>query len=314
MARVSVIVPTYNRAEFLENALRSVLGQSFTDFELIVVDDGGSDHTAALVESLNAASVRYLRHDRRRGSAAARNTGLLDARGEFVAFLDDDDEWYPEKLLRQMEALEASPPEVGAVYTGAFSVERDSRRIVAQRVPTARGDLREALRGGNCLGGASSMLMRRSCFDRIGLFDERLASFEDYDLWIRAARLCLFECVRAPLVKFSVHPQRISADRKIVAEGLDVLVAKHGDSRPFRRRCSELYLRLGVSCCAARDVAAARRAFWRACQLNPAAAAPYAYLGFSLLGSDNLRRALHARASLLPRSARREIHGLAESV
>ena len=314
MAQVSVIIPTYNRAGFLRGAVQSVLDQSYKDVEIIVVDDGSTDETAAVVESFDQVAIRYLRHDRRCGSGAARNTGVLHAGGEYVAFLDDDDEWYPEKLMRQMEAMATSPAEVGAVYTGSFCVDPATRQIVAQRVPTARGDVHKALLGGNCVGGASSMLMRRGCFDRVGLFDERLASLEDHDLWLRTARLYQFESIRAPLVKCSVHPDRISANPESLGRGLEAMLKKYGGSRLFRRRCSAVYLALGVHCCEANQFSVGRRALLRACRLNPLALAPYAYLGFALLGGDGFRRARRAQTSLRPRLGRREIQGFAESV
>ena len=311
MPQVSVIIPTCNRPEFLRAALQSVARQSFQDFEIVVVDAGDNDNSRAVVESIETPSIRYLRHEGS-NSAAARNSGILHSKGEYVAFLDDDDEWYPEKLMNQMRALTMSGSEIGAVYTGSFRIDRRTQKIVAQRVPTARGDLRAELLNGNCIGGVSSVLMRRECFDRIGRFDERLSSFEDYDLWLRMSRIYHFECLRAPLVKSFVHPDRISSSPDLVARGLELMLRKHGGSRPFRRTCSDLYLRLGLDCCETKRVSAGRKAFLKAWRLNPTTLSPYAYLGVALAGGS-FQTALRIRATLLSRVTR-EIHGFAESM
>ena len=139
MPLVSVIIPTRNRARFLAGAVKSVLEQSYNDFEIIVVDDCSSDDTTALMESFRGSGIRYFRHDRRLGGASARNTGIHQSTGEYIAFLDDDDEWYPEKLGRQMSTILASPPDVGGVYTGYFIVDRNDGQMCGRSVRCSGG-------------------------------------------------------------------------------------------------------------------------------------------------------------------------------
>src|SRR5258705_10332336 len=110
MPKVSVIIPTYNRAECLRSAITNVLNQTFQDFEIVVVDDSSQDHTREVVNSLDDKRIKYIRHERNKGVAAARNTGVSNAKGDYIAFLDDDDEWFPEKLKKQCAVLEASSP------------------------------------------------------------------------------------------------------------------------------------------------------------------------------------------------------------
>ena len=315
MAQVSVIIPTYNRAGFLGGAVKSVLAQSFTDLEILVVDDCGSDDAAAVVESFGRAEVRYLRHDRRRGCAAARNTGILESSGEYIAFLDDDDEWYPEKLARQMSAMLASPAELGGIYTGYFIVNREDGQIRGQMVPTECGDIYATLLAGNCVGGSSCMLLRRSCFDDIGLFDERLSSFEDHDLWLRAARKYRFDCIREPLLRYFVHGDRVWTNAEALTQGLDLMLRKYGYAAAFRKKCGTYYLALGVQHCEANRFNAGRKALMRAARLNPLAMQSYGYLALAMLGGGNFRRARQAQARLcLARGQRSEVGiGIAEN-
>ena len=307
MALVSVIIPTYNRANFLGGAIKSVLDQSFKNLEIIVVDDCSSDNNRALIETLGRAEIRYLRHARQLGGAAARNTGIHHSRGEYVAFLDDDDEWYPEKLSRQMHALLSSPPDVGGIYTGYFIVNRSDGQIRGQIVPTEHGELYEVLLGGNCIGSASSMLLRRSCFDAVGIFDERLRSFQDYDLWLRIARKYRFDCIRQPLLKYFVHGDQIGSNSQALTQGLELMLKKYGDVPAFRKKCGAYYLDLGVQYCEADRFDAGRRALVRAARLNPRAAEPYIYLILAMLGRAGFRRARQARARFMPRGHSREL-------
>ena len=313
MSLVSVIIPTYNRARFLGAAIKSVLAQSFKDLEIIVVDDCSSEDTEAVIKRFPDAALRYLRHAERRGGAAARNTGITESSGEFVAFLDDDDEWYPEKLARQMEILQAAPAEVGGVYTGYFIVDRATSQIRGQIVPTDRGDLSEKLLAGNCVGSTSSMLMRRSCFEKSGLFDERLTSFQDYDLWIRAARKYHFECIREPMLKYFVHADKIWTNSNALIRGLELMLSKYGHAPAFRRKCATYYLSLGVHYCEAKQFDSGRKALLRSARLNPLAVEPYVYFGLALVGGESFRRAREAKARFMPRAKGEFRGGIAEN-
>src|SRR5688572_2235335 len=145
MPNVSVIIPTHNRAESVFNAVTSVIKQTLEDIEIIVVDDASNDNTAEALARLRDKRIRFIRHEMNKGGAAARNTGILNCKSDYIAFLDDDDEWLPEKLAKQMAVLLASPPEVGCVYTGYFDVERSTKRVIGQQIHTKRGNLSREL-------------------------------------------------------------------------------------------------------------------------------------------------------------------------
>src|SRR5262245_48882666 len=153
MPKISVIIPTHDRAHFLPGAIFSVLNQTFQDFEIIVVDDASNDNTSEVVAAFNDERIRLLRHETNKGGSAARNTGILNAQCDYIAFLDDDDEWLPDKLAKQVNILFASPPEVGCVFTGYVMMDRTSGRVIDHWLPTKRGDLSKDLLMNNCVAG-----------------------------------------------------------------------------------------------------------------------------------------------------------------
>ncbi len=185
--RVSVIVPTFNRARLLPRSIRSVLNQTFEDFELLVIDDGSTDDTADVLASMSDPRLRHLRQPDNAGVAHARNRGLREARGRFIAFLDSDDAWHAPKLQRQIDHFETLDDDVGLAISGFETVKSDGRVDVWQ--PTQRGDLYNDLLVDNVLSGASStLMMRRSAIASAGFFDPSLPAAEDWEYWIRIAR------------------------------------------------------------------------------------------------------------------------------
>ena len=200
---VSVVVPAYNREGTLPRTLDSVLAQTFEDFEVLVVDDGSADGTAAVAEAYAGRDdrVRLLRQPKNAGVSAARNRGLREARGEFVAFLDSDDEWLPEKLARQVERFRQVPDDVGVVYCGVETVREGG--AVWTFVPEHRGDVYGRLLVRNALhAGASCVVVRRSVVESAGFFDEGIPAIEDYEYWLRIARHHPFDFVEDPLVRY----------------------------------------------------------------------------------------------------------------
>jgi glycosyltransferase involved in cell wall biosynthesis len=182
MAEVSVIIPTFNRALKVARAVTSVLYQNFTDYEIIVVDDGSSDETA---ETLGRFCYRVTRltHAKNRGVSAARNTGIKASRSPFIAFLDSDDYWLPNKLKDQMAFFE-SHPEAVACQTQELWI-RNGRRVNPRNKHLKAGGVIFEASLRLCLVSPSSVMVRRFLFDEVGLFDETFPVCEDYDLWLR---------------------------------------------------------------------------------------------------------------------------------
>lgn len=199
---VSIIIPTFNRAHYIGDAIKSILAQTYSSWELLVVDNGSTDNTEAVVKGYAERDprVRYLREDRK-GVSRARNTALAEARGSFIAFLDDDDLFLPEKLKVQTEFLKARP-EIDFVYGQIEIINAKGELLwVDPRKPVLTfSDLFEesGIR-------IQSVMCRKSCFDSLGGFDETLTMGEDYDLWLRIAAKHRFEYLAVPFVKMRFH-------------------------------------------------------------------------------------------------------------
>jgi len=210
---VSVILPTYNRSLMLARAIDSVLGQTCADFELIVVDDGSTDSTAAIRDLYTQEPrIRWLRQPHR-GCSAARNAGICAASGRYLAFQDSDDEWLPVKLAVTVNVLAHAALDVGVVYSDMWRVEVD-RRIYFPAPDIRRGLLIDAETGDYqaYLLGIQSALLRRQDLEVVGGFDERLPRFTDLDLFIRLSDVCNFVHAREPLVHYYAG-EGVSTDR-----------------------------------------------------------------------------------------------------
>lgn len=225
---VSVVIPTYNRANLLKRAIKSVLNQEFKDFELIIVDDASSDNTFEVVESIEDGRIRYLRLKENSGGPVARNIGIKKARGEFIALLDDDDEWLPKRLDVQIKKFENLDKKVGVVYGGFYYVSQQDGRILGKRLPKYRGDIYGRLLRENFIG-SPTLLIRRTCFKKAGLFDPKLTSSQDWDMWLRIAKHYKFDYVNEIVAKYYVHGKQISFNMKKYIPGREMFIKKHKD-------------------------------------------------------------------------------------
>lgn len=221
--RVSVVLCTYDRAGLLARAVDSVLCQSFTELELIVVDDGSSDGTSELLAGFTDPRLRTLRLEKNVGQAAARNAGIRLAQAPLLAFQDSDDEWVPEKLEWQVPALEASGPETCLVYCDMVHVGRDGTASFPGAPRIERGRLVDAELGFyQVFGlGIQSVIVRRSCLDRVGGFDERFRCFDDLELFLRLSAVFDFTYLAEPLVRYH-DTDGVSNDRhaELIARGV----------------------------------------------------------------------------------------------
>jgi len=227
---VSVIIPTYNRADLLSRAVKSVLSQSYRDLECIIVDDASTDNTEDIVRELDDERMVYIRHERTRGNAATRNTGIQHASGVYIALLDSDDEWLPGKLAKQVALMEASPELVGVVHCMHYARYANPNRQVEIKGPASFvGDVYPQLLRGQCPSIMSSVLIKRECFDTCGILDEHLPSFVDYDLWLRVSQKYHFACVPEFLTIVYQHEgSRQSKDMTPRKAGLERILSKWG--------------------------------------------------------------------------------------
>jgi len=207
--RVSVIIPTYNRAADLSRALDSVFAQTFPIAEIVVVDDGSTDNTREVVAGFGSR-VTYVRQNNS-GAAAARNRAIRIATGEWLAFLDSDDWWMPEKIRLQVEALHRNPEAILA-YTSAWIISPDGAREMCQAVEPSR--LWPTLRHSNLITSCSSVMVRREAVIAAGGFDESLSLSDDWDMWIRLAQKYRFAVVPEPVLAYTITPNSLSQDPK----------------------------------------------------------------------------------------------------
>ncbi len=224
---VSVIISTYNREHMVARAIKSVLGQTYRDFELIVVNDASTDHTDEVLNSFNDKRIRYVRFGENRGGPAARNTGIKMSRGNYISFLDDDDEWLPAKLEKQVEKIEHAPGEVGLIYSGSEVIEDGSNTVQRRYHPEQRGDVRIRLLLGPMVGSVSNVLVRKECFIKAGLFDESLKSCQDWDMWKRISDHYEFDFTPEILSRIHLHGDQISSDLGSLIPGRTRMVEKH---------------------------------------------------------------------------------------
>jgi glycosyltransferase involved in cell wall biosynthesis len=212
MPIVSVIIPAHNRRAFLEEALSSVLAQTYQDIEAIVVDDGSNDGTAEFLEDLGDERVKFIRTEHL-GPASARNAAAGIAQGKFLAFCDSDDIWSSDKLEKQLPLFECDPRPV-LVFSNAaiFDSGRKSDETVFDNQKPLAGSAFDALTLDNFIP-TSSVILAKEVFDQTGGFEDRFCPAEDYRLWLRSAKIGTIDYLEEPLVKYRRHPGQLGNDR-----------------------------------------------------------------------------------------------------
>ncbi len=203
----SVIIPTHNRAHTISRAIESVIKQSLPPAEIIIVDDGSTDGTAELVQN-SFPNCRYL-HQQNRGVSSARNSGIAVASGKWLAFLDSDDEWMPDKLAAQSAILEANP-DLYLCHTEEIWV-RNGKRVNQMKKHAKRGGWIFQHCLPLCAISPSSVIIHHSLFEAVGLFDETLPACEDYDLWLRICAFYPTLYIKTPqIIKHGGHEDQLS--------------------------------------------------------------------------------------------------------
>ncbi|HEX3151784.1 MAG TPA: glycosyltransferase [Gemmataceae bacterium] len=271
---VTAIIPTFNSAHFLPNAVDSVLAQSVSDVEVLVVDDGSTDGTPDVLSGYGS-KVRGFRQENT-GVAVARNRGLAEARGRYVAFLDADDTWEPQKLERQLAALAGSS--CRASYTAYTAVTAALAPVEVRRFPP-RGPVRERLLcAGNVIGTPSTVLAERDLFAEVGGFDPALSQCADWDMWVRLSSRTDFLYVDEPLVRYRVHDGNMSRNLLLLEADSERVLAKAFAAPDMpaglraRRRAALAYnaMVLAGSYLHAANYRAAARCLVRSLMLDPA--------------------------------------------
>ena len=212
MVVISVITPTYNRARVLPAAVASVLSQTFGDFELIIVDDGSEDNTPDVLKPFFAdRRVRYV-YQENQGQSHARNLALKQATGDFIAFLDSDDVWAPDKLEKQLAVFRANS-EVDIVHGDEAIINEQGSVVSLQNMRRYSGRITRYLLADNSVS-ITTALVRRRCFDEMGGFDTSVGVADDYELWLRfSARYC-YQYEPGIVASYRVMADQISSDKR----------------------------------------------------------------------------------------------------
>jgi glycosyltransferase involved in cell wall biosynthesis len=274
MPTVTVIIPAYNQSRYLGEAVQSVLAQTYGDFEIVVVDDGSTDDTRSVAAGFTDPRVRYI-YQQNRGLSAARNTGIRHARGALLTFLDSDDLFLPEKLGLLVAALDENP-HVGFVAGQAVLIDEVSRpvgEVFDRGLPADRSELLL----GNPLH-VGSVLLRREWQERVGLFDETLRSYEDWDMWLRLVRAgCQMQWVDRPVSLYRFHRAQMTRIGTQMTTATFAVLDKTYSSpdlpESWRARKEEAYsrafLRAAAQAYTARDFARAQGYMREAVARNP---------------------------------------------
>lgn len=292
---VSVIVPSYNRADFLPRAIKSILSQTFRDFEVIVVDDCSTDNTQEVARSFNDERIRYIKHDRNKGAGAARNTGIKDAKAPYVAFLDSDDEWLPEKLEEQINRIRTLPDEIGVVYCDRTVIVEKTGRIIKTSIPKAKGNAHAVILR-YCALASCSTLIRKNCFEKVGFFDETLPCLEDWEMWMRVSKHYEFDLIPKVLAKSYIHGDQLTTELKGKIQARETILRKHyNDLAEHSSILADHLNRLGILHSAAGNLETARGYFMESIRKRPLQRLAYLHLVPLLLAPQTYRNILNKR-------------------
>jgi len=223
---VSVVVPTRDRCRFLYRALMSALAQTGVQFEVLVVDDASTDATSEMVSRVADPRVRYVKRTVSEGVSAARNTGISEAKGRWIAFLDDDDVWSPDKLVRQVGVMETNG--TAWSYAGDVAVDDELNILGGGPPPSPDEVVRLLERHDSVPAGASNVVVAAEALAAAGPFDTALTNSEDWDMWIRLARAGRLDSVSRPLVAITYHDGNASRDMDAMLRQLDVVARRYG--------------------------------------------------------------------------------------
>ncbi|WP_256474709.1 glycosyltransferase family 2 protein [Haloplanus halophilus] len=288
---VSVIIPTYNRNDRLCRSVLSVLEQTYDPIEIIIVDDHSDRPATDVIGDIIAENkiLQTIRHESNQGANAARNTGIQAASGDYIAFLDDDDEWHPEKIDRQISVINSESNKVSIVYSG-IRINRDER--TSYKSATAEGDLTKQLLKKNVVGTFSTILIRSKIVDQAGNLDERFPSWQDKEWYVRLSQHGEFKPINEPLVTRHMEgSDHLSDDLEQLSKKTQPLFVEKYESlarsfgwryyRQWRSMCAQnvagYALRLGHE-------PVARRYLIESIKWHPLRYRPYCLLGKSIIG------------------------------
>jgi glycosyltransferase involved in cell wall biosynthesis len=274
---VSVIIPTYKRAHILPRAIKSVLNQTYSNLELIIIDDGSRDNTSAVVSDVKDKRIRYIESSENKGLSSARNTGLRASQGEFVAFLDDDDEWIPDKLQSSLDVFRKNQgSNIGLVYTNGYLVKKSKKNIFFKDSRQSSTVYTDTQRQKNIFPTSISSpllqfcMLPKSVVLKTGFFDECIRNWEDVDFFVRVASVFDVYFLNIPLAIIHEQDQHLGMVNADVMKSREYFFGKHRDKISkdrnnlyrFNQKMARDWLMLG-------DKRLARNYFLKALKIKP---------------------------------------------
>lgn len=256
---VSAVITTYRRSpEVVLRAIKSVLSQTYTNIEVIVVDDSSDEYKERnevenAVKSIYDGRVTYIKHNSSKGACAARNTGLKHANGEYIGFLDDDDEWMPQKVESMLRVFNHADSNLALVYCKYLYVNDDTNEECVpneQFIGFKKGRVFDSLIIDNYIGSTSFPIIRTTCLKEIGGFDEEMLSCQDYDVWLRLAKQYMVDFIDEPLVRFHIHSnesigknpvKRIRGQERLCHKNIDYLQTHNEAYFAWIKRLAPMY-------------------------------------------------------------------------
>jgi glycosyltransferase involved in cell wall biosynthesis len=220
---ISIIIPTYNRPELLRKAIKSVLNQTYKNYEIIIVDDSSLKDNEKVINNYNKKNIKYIKNKSRKGGAYSRNIGIKEAKGELIAFLDDDDEWMPEKLEKQQKVFEKS--NYGLVV--CYSLDKRYGKVRISK-PPQKIDYKYLLKSFN-LSSTSSYMVKKEIFNKVGYFDTNLPSAQEYDLALRTVKYYSITTVPEVLMIQHASENQISENWNKKIHGILAIYNKYGN-------------------------------------------------------------------------------------
>ena len=272
--RISVIIPTHNRAHLIGRSIQSVLNQTYQDFEIIVVDDGSIDNTKEVIREFQRKDkrIRYIKHDENKGGSAARNTGIRESKGKYIAFQDSDDEWLPEKLEKQIEVFKRQPAEVGIIYSDMWRITGNKKKYFysPKIMPKDKIIYEQALDYGISNIGIQTSLIKKEVFDKAGMFDEKFPRFIDLEFFIRLSKYYYFFHIKEPLVNYFDADKGISSNTKALITARKLILEKYfEDIKKDKKVLANHYLGLCTILCVNKEIEEGESYFVKALKTCP---------------------------------------------
>ncbi len=273
---VSVIIPVFNRQDYVAETIESVINQTYNNIEIVIINDGSTDNSEEIIRSFAAHYPKKINliNQQNQGQVKARNNGLKVARGEFIAFLDSDDVWLPEKIEKQIHLFEN---EVGLVYSGVQYIDALGKVIGGELCDQSiRGSVYEKLLVKNRMTGGT-VVVKNEALKKVGLFDETLKAAENWDLWIRIAKFYELDFVDETLLKYRKHSDNMSGNNNLMLDATYNILEKHclnsGVEEVTGEACkvatANYYYRVGVYLASISDYTNARMNFQKATKYVP---------------------------------------------